>query len=159
LSCNQVAQPRHVGEEGGGAAGVQEDHRLIRADRAAADVVDQAGEGFAAVDRVEEDRLAAGQHCDRLQALGGGDAVAGADVALVGEEVVCGQEPAGVVAEQGRGLPGDARGARGLLGLATAIAICWRSVTRGSGRDQDEGAGLRAGPFLVARLIGAAAFN
>ena len=59
-------------EEGGCAAGVEEDDAVRRDDLATADVVDHAGHRFAAVDGVEEDAFVVGEQADRFQAAGGG---------------------------------------------------------------------------------------
>lgn len=49
-----------VGEEGGGAAGVEEDDGLVRAIATFADVGHEAGEGLGGVDRVEEEPFGLG---------------------------------------------------------------------------------------------------
>src|SRR5262249_9927951 len=66
----------------------------------------------------EEDALADGEEVDRLFAGGGGEAVARADVGLVGGELV-GLDGERDAEERG-GFVGDARCAQALFGLAAA---------------------------------------
>ena len=58
-----------VGEQAGGAAGVQEDDVLALGEMALADEVDQAGGALTAVDRVEQQALCPRREFDRGQRL------------------------------------------------------------------------------------------
>jgi hypothetical protein len=74
-------------------AGVEKDDRLVRIEFSSADVADQAGHGFARVDRVEEDGLGSRQETDRFRSLLGGNTVGGADERTVDHDVSGGELP------------------------------------------------------------------
>ena len=75
-------QSRHLGEEMENAAGVDEDHPVLEIAGVLFQLRDQAQQGLASVDRVQNQTLQPGHLGDELQLLGAAQGITGALVTV-----------------------------------------------------------------------------
>ena len=102
-----------IGEEAEGAAGVQEEHRLVGSEAPALQLLDHPVKGLAGVDRVEEQSLGAAGQSSGLERRGVGHGVGGSLVTLEDSDLLFAQERYGHAGQEaGTKLFGDLEGAR-----------------------------------------------
>lgn len=138
-----------MGEEGGTAAGVEEDDGGGGVELSRADVGDETGHGLAGVDGIEEDGFGAGEEANGFHPFRGRFAVAGADEVAVDDEIGFG-EIGGEIEKLGSGI--GERGAGGDQVLDRTLdgdAANFEGGGGGAGADDQAGLGAHRGGGVV----------